>query len=387
MDLREFRGQVDNLKQTVSALSFAEIDEVLFGALQSQLLSLIGKLEPSGSLRADVLEVARGLTQALVQVAERDELALSDEIEALVDEYSILKRPIERSVSVRPSKPLASFPRQAPVKHTVFVDEAGTASFTEQSQPVMCLVGVLVEDAQIERFDLAVRALLLRNRIEDDAEIHAQPLISGEEPFNSLNQEQRDALLKEFIVTGLEHAVGLHYLNILKPLIKPGFRQKIEELGHDVYTSNVVHFTHLLKTAVFGKAGLIRYRYLFDDTPKYTPLVKRIFEALRDDPNPSLRLGAVDGSPVPVDSKDHRFIQLADVVAYFLVRYRQFEVKTYQPREALRKHAAKYYDIHEIIKPYVMSYVANDLYLLLDLPAVQAWALPQRKKRPERGSQ
>jgi hypothetical protein len=380
--LAEFRKQIASLEQLVTAMSVARVEEVVLAACQRQLLSLIATAERAGTSRTEVLKEVRGLTRTLVQLAERDRLTISHELEALVDTYAPPEQPPKRPASLPASKPLASLPREFPVRHTVFVDEAGTASFAEEhSQPVMCLVGVLVEDEQIERFDLAVKGLLLRYGIADDAEIHAQPLLSGDDPFHSLSQEQRNDLLKEFVSIGLRHTVGVHYLSMLKPLIKPGFRQKMETLGHDAYTSNVVHFVHLLRVAIFGKVGLIRYRYLFDDTPKYSPLIKRIFEALRHDPNPNLRLTSVVDAPEPVDSKDHRFVQLADVIGYFLVRYRQFEVKTYQPRENLRKHEAKYHEMHEIIRPHVMSYVADGLYKFLDMPAVQAWALPPRTKK------
>jgi hypothetical protein len=379
MDLPSFRVQVDALKNVVVALAnISEAAEHVLGAYQRQFIALLEQGVGAGLARNDLLASAHALAQTIVDLAERDGLPLSHEMDRLLREYSESGVPIARTRQLPRSKPLVAFPAEAAVRHTVFVDEAGSASFVEASQPVLCLTGILVEDDHREALDLAAANLLRRYGVTESAEIHAQPLLAGAPPFDRLAADQRERMLFDFLKEGLNHAVGVHHISMLKSLVSQEFRDGLAARGLDAYTSNVLFFNATLKAAVIGEVGFVQYRYLFDRTDRYGRDIRRILRALKQDPNESLRLHGLAGEPVAVESEDYRFIQLADVVAYFLVRYRQFEVKTFQPREALRKHESKYYAAYDLIRPKLMSYVDDGLYRLVDWKALQEWAMPLR---------
>src|SRR5207249_3736774 len=117
-------------------------------------------------------------------------------------------------------KPLAAFPTEPTVHHTVFVDEAGTSAWAEEVQPVLTLAGVLVDDAQMPDFDKQTSQLLQEFGIGTTTEIHAQPCLVGEGAFSSLEPPQRYTLLKRFAQIGVWHCLGVHYLGMLKPFVK-----------------------------------------------------------------------------------------------------------------------------------------------------------------------
>lgn len=62
------------------------------------------------------------------------------------------------------SKPASAFPQEPRIHHTLFVDEAGTASWSEGAQPVLTLCGVLADDDRIPDFGAACAELLTRPR-------------------------------------------------------------------------------------------------------------------------------------------------------------------------------------------------------------------------------
>lgn len=381
MDLALFKQQMQALAQIVTGLAALDKgSDCLIGAYQGQLLSEIASAERSGCRRGDLLEAARSAVQLLVELAERDGLTFSREMDALVAEYEPTGRPITRLIRLPRSKPLAAFPKELPVLHTLFVDEAGTASFTEEAQPVLCLVGVLVEDRRIDEFESATSALLQRHDVPITAEIHAQPILGGERFFDALDVDAREALLTEFIKIGMKHVVGVHYLSMLKPLIKEEFREALERRGLNAYTTNVLYFNLMLKAAAIARIGFSQYRYLFDRTDNYGRDIRRILRALKEESNRGLQVHAIAGEPIAVDSKDHRFVQLADVLGYYLVRYRQFEVKTFTPRDALRKHEEKYRAAYDLIRPKVMNFVEDGLYQMVDWKALQEWSPPRAGK-------
>lgn len=334
--------QAEALAQSVIAMgNVGRLTEHLSGAFQGLLLALVERGRASGSPAVEVLDAVRTATEAIVELSDRDGGALSFQLVRLLDEYNAQGQPITPVVQRR-SKPLAEFPTEPPVVHTLFVDEAGTGSFTETAQPVLCLVGVLVEDSRIAELDTAAWELLEAAGVPGGTEIHAQPLLSGQPPFDGISPEGREQLLGAFLELGLRHCVGVHYMSMLKPLVQPEFRVAIAARGLDAYTSNVLFFNVTLRAAALGRIGLARYRYLFDRTDRYSADIGRLLGALRTEPNPGLQAFGLASEPLAVDSRDHRFIQVADTVGYYLARYRQFEVKTYTPRDALRKHALKY---------------------------------------------
>ncbi len=387
VELSDFTQQINGLTQVVTGLSnLRKGDDHTFGAYQGLLISAIEQATEAGISRGTLLTTARGVVQLLVQLAERDDLTLSREIDALVDEYQAIGTPIVRLLTLSPSIPLTAFPKKAPVAHTIFVDEAGTASFTEKEQPVLSLVGVLVEDQRIDEFDIATTVLLERCGLPGTEEIHTKDVVTGKPPFDALEADERDSLLMKFLEVGLKHVVGVHYMSMLKPLVKPEFRRALTDRGLNAYTSNVLYFNAALKAAAFGRIGVAQYRYLFDRTDAYGADIKRILGALQQEANTGLRLYALDGEPTAVDSRDHRFIQLADVIAWFLVRYRQFEVRTFTPADALYKHEEKYRAAHSQIRAKVMDYVADGLHLFVDWKAVQEWSPPPQTQKIPRNA-
>jgi hypothetical protein len=135
--------------------------------------------------------------------------------------------------------------------------------------------------------------------------------------------------------------------------------------------------------AVLPVIGLARYRYKFDKTDAYKKKIKQILAALKVSQNQKLKLRSVEGEPEAVDSKNHRFVQLADVVGYFLTRYRQFEVRTFTPHPNLLKYEAQVREIFEIVRPKVLSFVKDRLFMLIDWRALQKW--PPFEGRGSRG--
>lgn len=370
-----FQKQAEALAHSVIAMgNVGRLAEHLSGAFQRLLLAMVERGRASGSPVGEVLNAVRTATEAIVEVSDRDELFVSFELMRLLDDYDHLGQPITPARQRR-AKPLAAFPTEPPVVHTLFVDEAGTGSFTESVQPVLCLVGVLAEDSRIAELDAATRELLDAARVPCETEIHAQPLLSGQPPFDGMSAEAREQLLGAFLELGLRRCVGVHYMSMLKPLVQPEFRAALVARGLDAYTSNVLYFNVTLRAAALSRIGVAKYRYLFDRTDRYGADICRLLGALRAEPNPGLQTFALAGEPSAVDSRDHRFIQLADTIGYYLARYRQFEVKTYEPRDALRKHELKYRAAHDLIRPKFLDYVGDDLYRLVDWTALEAWSL------------
>jgi hypothetical protein len=162
----------------------------------------------------------------------------------------------------------------------------------------------------------------------------------------------------------------------LKPLVKDPFRRKIARLGFDAYTSSVVYFNVTLRSACLGRIGFAQYRYLFDRTDNYKRDIKQIVAALKAETNERLTILAIAGEPTPVESADHRFVQLADVSGYFLTRYRQLEVKTFKPRDSLLKHRAEIEEVYEVLKPKILSFVkqVRNGYVAVNTPPV-TWPL------------
>jgi hypothetical protein len=136
MDLTLFGAQIDALTQIVTGLSnIREGDDHLIGVYQGELLGLIDRASEAGCSRLELLARARGLTQLLVNLAERDGLTFSHEMDRLVQEFDATGQPVTRRIPLSRSKPLAAFPKEPPVVHTVFVDEAGVPSFDECLNP------------------------------------------------------------------------------------------------------------------------------------------------------------------------------------------------------------------------------------------------------------
>lgn len=375
--------QIDGLRQALVGLGNIPdaLEEHVFGSMQRLSLDIVKRAgealgEPEAFARA------RTLIETFVRIAERDGRDLATELVDLAARMTAAGSVVDVHGPVT-SKPLASFPTEPTVHHTVFVDEAGTAAWAEEDQPVLTLAGVLVDDAQIVPFDAQTSQLLQEFDVAPSNEIHTQPCLSGEGAYSALQPRERYELLKRFAQLGLRHSLGVHYLGMLKPFVREEFREKIDSLGLDAYTSNVLHFNVTLQVACMSKIGLAQYRYLFDRTDKYRRDIRQIIAALKVEPNDRLRIRAIAGDPEPVDSADHRFVQLADVAGYFLTRHRQLEIRTFRPREALLKHRDEILEMYELFRPKILDFV-RDGVVLIDWPALQSWSHPRRRAKHRR---
>jgi len=82
-----------------------------------------------------------------------------------------------------------------------------------------------------------------------------------------------------------------------------------------------------------------------------------------------------------LESHNSRLIQLADIVGYYLNRYRRFEVKIFKNRKELEKHKDKIFEIYGLIRPKILSYIGRDLSITVDWEALGSFSL--KKKLPK----
>jgi len=375
MELARLKEQLNGLHSLIlSFYNWSEIEEWQFANYQAFLLSIISSSVHEKVPYKLILTACREEIELLVKVAERDDLPLCLEFENLLADCLSNNIPISMTRPPPRSKPLSSFPNEPPVAHSVFVDESGTPSFNETEQPVLSIVGVLVKDAIIDSFSLAANELLFRFGLNANTEFHAYDCIGGKGEFEKISDSRdRFQLLKEFVQLGIHHILGIHYMSMLKPMVAPDFKHQIKRLNLDAYTSSIIWFNVTLKVACIGLIGFQKYHYYFDRTDKYRKSICKILNSLKKDSNLGMRIHTLADNPMEVNSADHRFIQLADVVGYFLTRYRQFEIKKFKPSNSLLKHEAEVHLIFDIIKPKVMSYIKDNLWRLIDWNALQSW--------------
>jgi hypothetical protein len=373
--------QADGLqKWLVGMANLNSLDEHILGSAQALAIDLTKRATQAlGEDRA--YSLIHKLIETTIRVSERDNAPIASEIVELAGRMNTAGVTIAFEQPVV-SKPLSTFPKEPRLHHTVFVDEAGTASWSEGAQPVLTLCGVLADDDRIPDFDAACADLLRSVGVDPTTEIHAQPMLANDGVLARLDPRARFEFLKRFLQLGVWNCGGIHHLGMLKPLVQDPFRRKIARLGFDAYTSAVVYFNVALRAACLGKVGVAQYRYLFDRTDKYKRDIKQIIGALKVETNAGLKIFAITGEPTPVDSVDHRFVQLADVAGYFLTRYRQLEVRTFRPPESLLKHRAEIEEVYEVLKPKILSFVKQDLWRLIDWKALDDWSHPRRPKGP-----
>jgi len=368
--------QLTALRSAVIGLANASpTEESLFGAHQGLLLDLVDRAQSDGVDRSEIITAGTALIQTLLDVASRDQVPISQELTILAEEALANGHSLNMPSEPLTLKPLSEFPSEPSVIHTLFVDEAGTPSFEETSQPVMSLVGIIVKDDAIHKFEVETAKLLSAYGLASQTEIHAYDCISGRGPFATITDPgRRHQLLVEFATLGVSLALGVHHMGILKPLMKYEFRQKLNRLSLDPYTSAVIWFNVTLSVGVVPIIGLRKYRYVFDRTDNYRKRIRRISQALKASENPGLRVSMVEGDPIEADSADHRFIQLADVAGFFMTRQRQLETKTFRPNPNLLKYEPQVREVYEILKPKLVNFVSERRYLLIDWKALQEWS-------------
>jgi hypothetical protein len=179
--IEAFEKFVNGLRQFVVASANIPdgLEENVFGSTQRLLLSTIQQSTKIVDRRR-LLSLAKPTAEVLVRIAERDSCALSVELCSLLAEMDTVGLSIARSPALPAAKPLASFPREFAVRHTVFVDETGNAPFDDPIQPVLSLVGVLVDDPRISAFNTAVDKLLGSFGVDPRTEVHAQAPYDGD---------------------------------------------------------------------------------------------------------------------------------------------------------------------------------------------------------------
>lgn len=361
--------------QLIAQSSLGPLEEYFLGATQSLAVSQIRRaIAELGKTAA--YSTGHPLIALIVDLTQQGGIALADEIAEIATDMQRLG--VDLQLPPNPQcKPLAAFAREPALRHTVFVDESGSGAWEEDSQPVLVLVGVLVEDKRIPLFDRGLQPLFSEYGLDPATEVHAHPFLSNDGVLKNLEPADRFLFLRRFIEVGLNHIVGFHYLGMLKPLVKRRFRREAAALGLDAYTAQVVYFNLTLQAACFSRIGVNRYRYLFDRTDTYGRDIRAIIRALQEDQNDGLRLHGVAGEPQSVDSTDHRFVQLADVAGYFLNRHRQIEIKTFQPKPGVVKHREQVLDVYALLRPKLLDFV--EAGLVIDWTAIRKWMHPKRR--------
>lgn len=284
---------IDALHTHLLALStLAPLEEYSLAATQGLAINQIRKaISELGTTEA--YSVSRPLISLIVDIARRDGIAVADEIVEIATDMAKLGVAVQLPAAMR-HKPLASFAKEAALRHTVFVDESGSAAWEEDTQPVLVLVGVLVEDKQIALFDRAVQRLLVEYELDLSTEVHAQPFLSDGGVLKHLEPHARFLFLRRFVELGLRHILGFHYLGMLKPFVTRRFRREAAARGLDAYTAQVLYFNLTLQAACFAKIPANRYRYLFDRTDKYGRDIRSIIGALKQEANDRLRLYGIE---------------------------------------------------------------------------------------------
>ena len=360
----------------------------MLAATERIALELISQAQTQGSSETHALAAVAPLVQDLITIAENLELPLASETDELILRVRRAGVRLQESRPRKPSRPLDSAPK-GPADSSVFVDESGSASFDEKSQPVLSLVGVIVKDEIMPAFEKAAENLLIRAGLPADTEFHAQEFLRQTPPgqLANLDVDSRFALLRDFLALGLDHARGVHHLGMLKAMVMPEFRQKMVAQGLNPYSHTVVWFLITLDRACLLITMPGRCGYFYDRTDAYRKDIGRIFRALEHTPNKKLRLLGIKGPPTLVESHKSRFIQLADVAGYYLSRYRQFELPRFPPRPELLKHEAKIREIYELIKPRLVTFLQKDLVVTVDWQALREFSLvhPKPAWRPPVG--
>jgi len=358
------------------------LDEFLLAQCERETLRLFATAQGSGRESEEILGAISPLLQSLIDASTAKDLPLSDETEALIHTFRGVGIALAETRARRPSRPLSAAPRE-PTGFSVFVDESGSASFTEASQPVLCMAGVVVRDDAVQPFEEEANALLREYALPPQTEIHAGEWLSRRQhdPVPALSLTQRDELLRRFLALGMHYAKGLHYLPMAKTIVKPAYREKIRQQGLDAYTHTVLWFAVTLDRALLPVTMPAGYRYFYDQHSSKD--VGRIFRALAETQDPMLRLLGLKGKQTKLDSRESRLIQLADVASYYLSRYRDFELPVLTPRPGLDRHEAQVREAFALVRPKVLDYVGKDLARTWSAKALANFSLraPRSRRR------
>jgi len=378
MNKKDFLGKVEALSAFIIPFAnSASFDEYSLSTSESDVLELVFQARKSKISEEIILKELNQILQKFIVTSEVKGIPLSTETENLINQAKSFGVLFQETRQRSTSRPLSEAP-SGPKEYSIFVDESGTGSFKEESQPVLCLAGLVVRDSVIPVFNKKSEQLLLKYNLPKYTEFHTYEFIKRDpgEPLNKLSVEERYVLLKEFLVLGMEHIEGVHHISMLKSKVKPWYRKKMEEQGLNPYSHSVVWFIITLDRAcIYVKFGT-PYKYYYDRTDAYKEDIHRIFKTLESTTNRRLHLFNLKKAPIPIESYKNRYIQLADVVSYYLNRYRQFEVKTFSHREELDKHKDKIFEMYKIIKPKILHYIHKGLNITIDWQALADFSLP-----------
>jgi hypothetical protein len=176
MDEEEILAAVRTVSQgykdvTVGLANTGHFDEYQFGLHQHILVDLVNR--PGIISRRDLLSAHSEWLSVLAILAHQNRLPVSFEFETILRECDVQGITIPHGTDLKGVRSLKSFPTEAPVVDSVYVDEAGTPTFEELTQPVLTLVGVLVNDEKVKAFDVVAEGLLRRFDLPADTEMHA----------------------------------------------------------------------------------------------------------------------------------------------------------------------------------------------------------------------
>jgi hypothetical protein len=358
------------------------VEEYALAAAERMMLDKIEKAKESKLSEYEICSKASLLLQTFIIISESSGIPLSDETECFLRQAKAAGISFLESYPRPNSRPLSAAP-SGPPSYSIFVDESGTASFEEIIQPVLCLVGIIIKDERIPAFEQEVNRLLDKNRLSKELEFHAREFLAAfpNNPYlKAFPVEKRYALLRDYLALGMEYSRGVHHLSMIKILVNPELKQKFLKKSINAYTYQIGYFLITMDRACLLISVGSEYKYYYDRTDAYEKHIGRIFRSLESNNNQRLRLFNLQYFPIAVDSKDSRVIQLADVAGYYLNRYRQFEVPKNKPRPELEKHKDKIYEMYEIIRPKIVSFIKQDLPITVDWKALEEFSL--NKKLP-----
>jgi hypothetical protein len=356
-------AQARQLRDSIRTLTRSgRLDAHTLALCERQALTLFAQLHASERDSGVTLSTVAPLLQAVITAAEQRDLPLSDETEGLIQTFKSVAITFTEMRPRRPSRPSLAAP-QDPVGFSVFVDESGTPSFEETTQPVLCVAGVIVKDDAVQPFDAVARALLAEYDLPPETEFHAGTWLSirRDDPVPTLTKARRHELLVRFLALGIERIEAIHQLAMSKEMVKREVRQRMEQQGLDAYMQTILWFAVTLDRGLLPIAMPAGYKYFYDQHTKEKE-IRAVFRALTTEgQDPGLRLMGLKEGPTPLDSKTSRFIQVADVAAYYLSRYRDFEVRTLPPRSGLDKHERGIREAFALMQPRLLDFIGKDL--------------------------
>lgn len=240
--------------------------------------------------------------------------------------------------------------------YNVFIDEAGmTPYYNDKAQPVMTIVGVITKSNH-DDFNFEIVKLLNRYSLQEDVEIHTNHLIKGETPFEKLGKEKAEDLLYDFLTVGIKFIDFVHFVGgMLKPFVNDEMRENLGKRNLDTYLNSLYYFMIFLDIAFVLELNS-EYQLFFDASDNFNNQTnKMVMELSKKSENYFLR--KLNGPPNKMDSKNNRFIQLADAMCFILTRYRQIEVRTFKKSQNLNKYEPFLTKCYNEIKAKILPYI------------------------------